>query len=79
MSPHENLDLWKKAIEFVVAVYKVTEGFPKDEKFGLTSQLRAPLYRSWPMLLKEQGEDLQRSSGNFCLTHKVRLVRWIRN
>src|SRR5262245_12233664 len=40
MRPHENLDLWKKAIEFVVAIYKVTETFPKDEKFGLTSQLR---------------------------------------
>jgi four helix bundle protein len=41
MRPHEKLDLWKKAVEFVVAIYKVTEGFPNDEKFGLTSQLRA--------------------------------------
>jgi len=40
MRPHEKLDLWKKAIEFVVSVYKITEHFPKDEKFGLTSQLR---------------------------------------
>ena len=40
MRPHEKLDLWKKAIEFVVSVYKATESFPKDEKFGLTSQLR---------------------------------------
>ena len=40
MRPHEKLDLWKKAIEFVVAIYKVTDDFPKDEKFGLTSQLR---------------------------------------
>lgn len=40
MRPHEKLDLWKKAIEFVVAIYKVTERFPKEEKFGLTSQLR---------------------------------------
>jgi four helix bundle protein len=40
MRPHEKLDLWKKAIEFVISVYKATESFPKDEKFGLTSQLR---------------------------------------
>ena len=40
MRPHERLDLWKKAMDFVVDVYKVTEAFPKDEKFGLTSQLR---------------------------------------
>jgi four helix bundle protein len=40
MRPHEKLDVWKKSIDFVVALYKATEVFPKDEKFGLTSQLR---------------------------------------
>ena len=40
MRPHEKLDVWQKAIEFVVAIYKATEGFPKDERFGLISQLR---------------------------------------
>ena len=40
MRPHENLEVWKKSIEFVVAIYKATDNFPKEEKFGLTSQLR---------------------------------------
>ena len=40
MRPHERLDVWKKGIDFVVAIYKATDRFPKDEKFGLTSQLR---------------------------------------
>jgi four helix bundle protein len=40
MRPHENLDVWKKGMNFVVALYKATERFPKEEKFGLTSQLR---------------------------------------
>jgi len=40
MRPHERLDVWKKSIDFVVALYKATETFPKDEKFGLTAQLR---------------------------------------
>jgi four helix bundle protein len=35
MRPHEELDVWKKAIEFVVAVYRATDEFPKDERFGL--------------------------------------------
>jgi len=39
MRPHEKLDVWKKAIEFVVAVYRATDD-PKDERFGLISQLR---------------------------------------
>lgn len=40
MRPHENLEVWQKAIEFVVLIYTVTKPFPSDEKFGLTSQIR---------------------------------------
>lgn len=40
MRPHHNLDVWKKAVDFVVKVYKATENMPKEEKFGLTSQIR---------------------------------------
>ena len=40
MRPHEKLDVWRKSIDFVVALYKATDTFPKEEKFGLTSQLR---------------------------------------
>jgi four helix bundle protein len=40
MRAHEKLDVWKKSIDFVVTLYKTSEGFPKEEKFGLTSQLR---------------------------------------
>ena len=31
---------WQKAHAFVLAVYRVTRGFPEDERFGLTSQFR---------------------------------------
>ena len=40
MRPHERLDVWKRAVEFVVRIYKMTESFPREEKFGLTSQIR---------------------------------------
>ena len=40
MRPHERLEVWSKAVDFVVTVYKATESFPKEEKFGLTSQIR---------------------------------------
>ena len=38
--PHKNLDLWKKAMDFVVTVYEVTNSLPREEEFGLKSQLR---------------------------------------
>lgn len=40
MRPHKKLEVWKKSIEFVTKIYKVTESFPDNEKFGLISQIR---------------------------------------
>jgi four helix bundle protein len=36
----EKLDVWQKAVDFADLVYAVTRGFPADERFGLTSQMR---------------------------------------
>jgi four helix bundle protein len=36
----EKLDVWHKAIDFADMVYSVTRGFPPDERFGLTNQMR---------------------------------------
>ena len=40
MRPHQNLEAWNQALEFVINVYKLTERFPKEERYGLTSQVR---------------------------------------
>ena len=34
------LKVWQKAHELVLAIYRVSAGFPSDERFGLTQQLR---------------------------------------
>jgi four helix bundle protein len=31
---------WQRAIQMSVAIYKLTAGFPKEETYGLSSQLR---------------------------------------
>ena len=36
----EDVDVWKRAHRFVLDVYRLSESFPKQETFGLTSQLR---------------------------------------
>ena len=36
----EDLIVWQKAHQFVLMVYKFSENFPKQEIYGLTSQLR---------------------------------------
>lgn len=36
----EDVELWQKAHKWVLSIYKFTDNFPKQEMFGLTSQLR---------------------------------------
>jgi four helix bundle protein len=36
----ESLIVWQKAIDLVTAVYQYSQGFPADERFGLTAQMR---------------------------------------
>lgn len=38
--PHEKLLAWQKAMELVKRVYVFTGSLPKEEQFGLTSQMR---------------------------------------
>jgi four helix bundle protein len=40
MKTHKDLDIWKRGIGFVAKVYKSTTMFPKEEIYGLTSQIR---------------------------------------
>jgi len=38
--PHYNLEAWKEAMALVTSIYRVTQGFPKEELYGLSSQVR---------------------------------------
>ena len=40
MSTFKDLLIWQKAMNLVTDIYKFTRLFPKDEQFGLTSQIR---------------------------------------
>ena len=37
---YKNLKVWQKADELAIETYKITRKFPKDELYGITSQLR---------------------------------------
>jgi len=40
MKSFKDLDVWNKGIDFVAEIYKLTSRFPKDELYGLVSQMR---------------------------------------
>jgi four helix bundle protein len=37
---YQDLEVWKKSIDLVEKIYRVSKDFPPDERFGLTSQIR---------------------------------------
>ena len=37
---HKNLDVYKKSLDFCENIYRLTEDFPINERYGMTSQMR---------------------------------------
>ena len=37
---YKDLIVWQKSIKLVAATYELTENFPKEERYGLSSQMR---------------------------------------
>lgn len=38
--PHKKLDVWKLSMDLVTRVYKITDSFPREERYSLTDQIR---------------------------------------
>ena len=64
MPPYERLKAWQECHKLVVATYRVTKAFPREELYGLTSQARRAAFSAavnivdWLAL-----EDLRRRAG----------------
>ena len=58
----EKLDTWQKAIAFADLVYEVSRGFPGDERFGLTNQMR----RAAVSISSDIAEGTARNSKHDC-------------
>jgi len=40
LKSYKDLKVWQRAYQLCLEIYKITKGFPDEEKYGLTSQLR---------------------------------------
>lgn len=58
-SNFEKLKVWEKSHQFALLVYKITKKFPKEEIYGLTSQLRRAVF-SVPTNIVEGNERKSR-------------------
>lgn len=70
-SPHmktfsfEKLIAWQKARELASEIYKITKLFPKDEVFGLTSQMRRCAVSIASNLAEGSGRNSMKDKGRF--------------
>ena len=40
ITSYSDLIVWKKSMDLVIEIYKITESFPKNEQYGIISQMR---------------------------------------
>jgi four helix bundle protein len=57
--PHQKLLRWQKSVELTVLIYKLTGTFPREETYGLTSQIRRAAV-SAPANISEGAADRSR-------------------
>jgi four helix bundle protein len=59
----KELRVWRKAHEMTLAVYEITRGFPREELYGLTSQMRRAAASIDANIAEGSG---RRSDGEIC-------------
>lgn len=65
ISSHKDLLVWQKGMELVKLIYSITQSFPNDEKFGLTSQIRRSAISIPSNIAEGYGRDFTKNYSHF--------------
>jgi four helix bundle protein len=63
---YEKLDAWKLGMDLVANVYVLTKGFPSQEQFGLTSQMRRAAISIPSNIAEGYGRGTKPALANHC-------------
>ena len=61
----QELEVWQKSMDLAVACYEATRSFPKEELFGLTSQIRRASSSMPANIAEGQGRQSTKEFLNF--------------
>lgn len=73
MRDFRNIMAWKKADDLVVLVYEVTKAFPREELYGLTSQLRRAMVSVAANIAEGSGKQYLKEFRQFLYTARASL------
>jgi len=62
---YKDLAVWQRAIEFVAEIYRISAEFPRDERFGLTAQIRRASVSVAANIAEGSGRATSRDFMNF--------------
>lgn len=68
MQDYKKLIVWQKAHQNVLDVYKLTIGFPKEEVYGITSQVRRAIISVANNIVEGAGKFTDKDFANFLQT-----------
>jgi len=61
----EKLEVWKESIQLVKDIYMLSKGFPTDERFGLTSQMKRAIVSIASNISEETSRHTNKDKAHF--------------
>ena len=79
MKDFRTLAVWQKSHELALSIYGETKMFPKEETFGLTSQMRGQLRQFLPILPRAVVGEAMQTCRVFFRSLSARSANWTAN
>jgi len=64
---YTQMDVWQQAVDLAVEIYASTNGLPREERFGLTSQMRSASVSVPSNIAEGEGRRFRRDHARFIL------------
>jgi four helix bundle protein len=65
MNNYKELKIWQRSVDLAVRIYKETQKFPKEEQYGLTSQIRRSAVSIPSNIAEGAGRNSRKEFNNF--------------
>lgn len=70
MGDFQSLKVWRKAADYAVSIYRLTSGFPKEERYGLAAHLR----KTAVSVVSNIAEGASKGAGRKDFTNFIRIA-----